>query len=243
MEGGMKMEWYQFYMLLLRWAHFLAGITWIGHLYYFNFTQTPFFAEADPAVRSGAIQKLVPRALWWFRWGAMLTFLTGILVYLHKVIEMGNEAFYASSYGLSITLGGLLGTIMFLNVWLVIWPNQKVVIASTTQVARGGQVIPESAQCGRRAALTSRTNLIFSIPMLFFMASAFHFQDLVRQTSAASLTWFAVIAAVIIGAIELNALVGSQGATKKPLDTVSGVLWAGFILALVFYLLFPIFFR
>ena len=240
------MDWYQFYLLLLRWAHFLAGITWIGHLYYFNFTQTPFFAEADPAVRSGAIQKLVPRALWWFRWSAMVTFLVGILIYIHKLIEVGAEAFYISTsapYGLSITLGGLLGTIMFLNVWLVIWPNQKVVIASTTQVAKGGQAIPEAAQSGRRAALTSRTNLLFSIPMLLFMGSAAHFPSLMsRQASAAALTWFSVIVVVIVGAIELNALVGSQGATKKPLDSVSGTLWAGFILALVLYVVFPIFF-
>ena len=70
------------WLYLLRWIHFLAGITWIGLLYYFNLVQTPFFAETDPAVRSGAIQKLVPRALWWFRWGAMGTFLAGLLMRL-----------------------------------------------------------------------------------------------------------------------------------------------------------------
>ena len=63
-------------LFLLRWTHFLAGITWIGLLYYFNFVQTPFFAETEAGVRSGAIQKLVPRALWWFRWGAVLTWVT-----------------------------------------------------------------------------------------------------------------------------------------------------------------------
>jgi uncharacterized membrane protein len=236
------MDWYQFYLLLLRWAHFLAGITWIGHLYYFNLTQTPFFAEADPAVRSGAVQKLVPRALWWFRWGAMFTFLMGILLYIHKLSEMGGQGFFGSSYGLAITVGGLLGTMMFLNVWLVIWPKQKIVIASATQVAQGGQAMPEAAAAARRAGLTSRTNTLFSIPMLFFMGAAFHFQSLVKQTSSASLTGFAVVTAVIIGAIELNALLGSQGATKKPLDSVSGTLWAGFILALVLFVLYPIFF-
>ena len=65
------------WLFLLRWIHFLAGITWIGILYYFNFVQTPFFAETDAPVRSGAVQKLVPRALWWFRWGAMFTFFSG----------------------------------------------------------------------------------------------------------------------------------------------------------------------
>ena len=70
------------FLLLLRWFHFLFGITWIGILYYFNFVQVPFFAETEPAVRSGAIQKLVPRALWWFRWGAMGTVIVGIIYLL-----------------------------------------------------------------------------------------------------------------------------------------------------------------
>ena len=110
----------------LRWIHFLAGITWIGILYYFNFVQTPFFAETEAPVRTGAIQKLVPRALWWFRWAAMITFLAGILMYLMRLGEMGAGLFFSSSYGVTITLGGLIGTIMFLNVWLVIWPNQQI---------------------------------------------------------------------------------------------------------------------
>lgn len=229
------------YLFFLRWIHFLAGITWIGILYYFNFVQTPFFAEADAPVRSGMVQKLVPRALWWFRWGAMVTFLAGILIYLHRWIEMGGGVFYTSSYGTAITVGGLIGTLMFLNVWLVIWPKQKVVIASATQVAQGGQAIPEAAACARRAGLTSRTNTVFSIPMLFHMGAASHYPSLVGQTSAAAWTWFWIITLVIIAAIEWNALVGSQGATKKPLDTVSGTLWAGFILAAVLYVLFLIF--
>ena len=77
-------------LFLLRWIHFLAGITWIGLLYYFNFVQTPFFAETEPPVRSGAIQKLVPRALWWFRWGAMVTFLSGLLIILHRMGVLGE---------------------------------------------------------------------------------------------------------------------------------------------------------
>jgi len=232
----------EIWLFFLRWVHFLAGITWIGLLYYFNFVQTPFFAETEPPVRSGAIQKLVPRALWWFRWGAMFTFLTGILIYIHRLAEMGGSVFYTSPYGLAITVGGLLGTIMFLNVWLVIWPNQKVVIASTTQVAQGGQPLPDAAARGRRAALASRTNTLFSIPMLFYMGAASHYPSLVRATGAAALTWFWIIVLVIAGAIELNALVGTQGPTKKPLDTVSGTLWAGFILTAVLYVLFLLFF-
>ena len=231
----------EFIIFLLRWIHLLSGVTWIGILYYFNFVQTPFFAETDPAVRGGAIQKLVPRALWWFRWAAMVTFLAGILMYLDELGRQGLAEFFTRSYGWSITVGGLLGTIMFLNVWLVIWPKQKVVIASATQVAQGGQAIPEAAACGRRAALTSRTNVVFSIPMLFYMGSARHY-TLFGEASSGAIAGLVIIGGLIIAALEANALIGSQGATKKPLDTVSGALWSGFILAAVLYLLFLILF-
>jgi uncharacterized membrane protein len=232
----------ELWLFLLRWIHFLAGITWIGILYYFNFVQTPFFAEAEPGVRSAAIQKLVPRALWWFRWGAMGTFLAGLLMYIHYLAQSGAEGFYSTPYAWAITLGGTLGTIMFLNVWLVIWPNQKVVIASATQAAQGGQAIPTAANCGRRAALTSRTNVVFSIPMLFFMGAR-HLPSGFAEATGGSIAAFLVIAGLIIAAVEANALVGLQGETKKPLDTVTGALWSGFILAAILFLLFWIFFR
>src|SRR5688572_32842941 len=219
----------------LRWIHFLAGITWIGILYYFNFVQTPFFAETEAPVRIGAIQKLVPRALWWFRWAAMITFLAGILIYIMRMSEMGVGLFYSSSYGVTITLGGLMGTIMFLNVWLIIWPNQQIVIASTNQVASGGQALPAAAGAARRGALASRTNVVFSIPMLFFMGAASHYPSLVGPSEALGVC--GVLSLIIIAAVELNPLVGTQGATKKFLDSVSGALWAGFILTAIFYVL------
>jgi uncharacterized membrane protein len=224
--------------MFLRWIHFLAGITWIGILYYFNFVQTPFFAETEAPVRTGAIQKLVPRALWWFRWGAMLTFLAGLGIYL---IEWNLQAgqFFSQHYGNIITLGGLLGTIMFLNVWLVIWPAQQVVIASTNQVASGGQALPDAAARGRRSALTSRTNVVFSIPMLFFMGAARHHPPLVSPGGLPAWLWIVLL--IIIAAVEYNALTGTQGATKKPLDSVSGALWFGFVLWAVLYVLLWIF--
>src|SRR5205809_861149 len=216
-------------LFFLRWIHFLAGITWIGLLYYFNFVQTPFFAETEAPDRSRAIQKLVPRALWWFLWGSMFTFLAGILIYLARLGEMGGGLFYTSSYGVTITVGGLMGTLMFLNVWLVIWPNQQIVIASANQVAGGGQALPAAAGAGRRAALTSRTNTVFSIPMLLYMGAASHYSPMVHQSDSRALFWLLVI--VIIGAVECNALLGTQGPTKVPLDSVNGTLWVGFLLA------------
>ncbi len=221
-------------LFILRWIHFLAGVTWIGILYYFNFVQTPFFAETEAPVRSGAIIKLVPRALWWFRWGAMFTFLAGIIIYLHKMGQSGAD-FFTTNYGVAITIGGLMGTIMFLNVWLVIWPAQQVVIASTTQVAQGGQALPEAAARARRAALASRTNTVFSVPMLFYMGAASHYGGLVGQTSGGAATALLLVTTLIIAAVEANALVGTQGPTKKPLDSVSGALWFGFILTFVLW--------
>jgi uncharacterized membrane protein len=230
------------WLFLLRWFHFLAGITWIGLLYYFNLVQTPFFAETEAGVRSGAIQKLVPRALWWFRWGAMLTFITGWLIIFHRLGQLGWTGWWNSSYGWSITLGGILGSVMWANVWLVIWPNQQVVIANALQTARGGQPIADAAARGRRAALASRTNVVLSIPMLFYMGAASHLPTLVRPNSAGK-PWMAILTAVIIVLVEVNALVGAQGATKKPLDTIQGTLTAGFVLSLLFYLMFEIFLR
>ena len=225
-------------LFILRWIHFLAGITWIGILYYFNFVQTPFFAETEAPVRSGAVQKLVPRALWWFRWGAMFTFLAGFLMYMIKLGEVGAADFYASPYGLAITIGGTMGTLMFLNVWLVIWPAQQVVIASAVQVAGGGQAIPEAAGRARRAALASRTNTLFSIPMLFFMGAASHYSSL--GMAGGSTAGFWIVSLLIIAVVEINCLIGTQDAAKKPLDSVSGTIWAGFILTLVQFLVFKI---
>jgi uncharacterized membrane protein len=225
----------EFTLFILRWIHFLSGITWIGILYYFNFVQTPFFAETEAGVRTAAIQKLVPRALWWFRWGAMFTFLAGIAIYIMRMGEMGGALFYSSSYGVTITVGGLLGTLMFLNVWLVIWPNQQVVIASANQVAGGGQALPAAAGAGRRSGLASRTNTVFSIPMLLYMGAASHYSPMVHQSDSRALFWLVVI--VIIGAVECNALVGTQGPTKVPLDSVKGALWVGFLLAAILLLL------
>ncbi len=203
---------------LFRWGHFLAGITWIGLLYYFNFVQGEYFKEAEDAHRSGAIQKLVPRALWWFRWGAMLTFLTGVAMLAYR----GPGVTY------DITIGATMGTLMFLNVWLIIWPNQKIVIASATQVAQGGEALPEAAAAAPKAALASRTNTLFSLPMLFFMGSSTHMSHgLLSGASEAGL----IVLLLLIAALELNGILGKQG----PMTTVKGVITCGFALTVVMY--------
>jgi uncharacterized membrane protein len=222
------------WLFLLRWIHFLSGITWIGILYYFNFVQVPFFAETEAPVRTGAIQKLVPRALWWFRWGAMFTFLSGLLIILHRI---GQGGFFGSSYGWAILLGGLIGTLMWANVWFVIWPNQKIVIQNAIDTAGGKPANPAAAPAGARAGLTSRTNTMLSVPMLFFMGAASHLPLPVPKTGAI----FWIVALIVLLATEWIALKGAPGqGAAKPLATVSGTLWAGFILAAVFYIWFEI---
>ena len=152
----------------MRWFHYFFGILWIGHLYYFNFSQMPFMAEADAATKSAVLQKLAPRTMFWFRWGAMLTFLTGFAMIGHK---LGMGVPVTSAWATIILSGGLIGTLMFLNVWLVIWPNNKLMIENATQVAKGDQPIPGLADLAARAAVASRTNTLFTIPMLFFMGA------------------------------------------------------------------------
>jgi len=216
------------FMFLLRWLHYFFGIIWIGILYYFNFIQGSFFSEIEASVKSVATQKLVPRALWWFRWGAMGTFLTG-LAYLSIRAQQIGPIFYEIPWGVSILLGALLGTLMWFNVWFVIWPAQKVVIQSATQVAQGGQAIPEAASRGARATCASRTNTLFSIPLLFYMGGASHLAIGVDETSNFNLLWMVLF--VIVGAIEFNALKGKPG----PMASVRGVITSGFLLTAVFY--------
>ena len=217
--------------LLLRWIHFLAGITWIGLLYYFNFVQGEWFKETDASSKTAAVQKLVPRALWWFRWAALFTFLAGALTLINKGMHAGGgwTAVYASSWGIMILTGSALGTLMFLNVWLIIWPNQQVVIASTNKVADGGEALPEAASCGAKAALASRTNTLFSIPMLLFMGAATHYPLVLPvDTNFSGLFW---VLAIIIGLLEVNGIVGKPG----PMASVKGVITSGLVLTVVLF--------
>ena len=159
------------------WVHVLAGITWIGLLYYFNFVQVPALADAvsDEGGPGGAgITKYVaPRALWWFRWGAALTWVSGAAYLGH--LGIFDDAFTlgmmsgADSYaGLTIGIGAWLGTIMLFNVWVLIWPNQKKVLGIVEASA------DEIAKAKRTAFLASRTNTLLSIPMLMSMVGYGH---------------------------------------------------------------------
>lgn len=213
-------------LFLFRWLHIFFGVIWIGLLYYFNFVQGSFFAETDAGTKSGAIQKLVPRALWWFRYGALFTIITGLIILTGRM-HMGFN--FASAWGVCILTGMTLGTIMFLNVWLVIWPNQKIVIASATAAATGGKALPEAASAGAKAGLASRTNTLFSVPMLFFMAAANHL--VITPDESSNYLLCAILLGVIVLGIEFNGLKGKTG----PITSVKGVIHMGFLLTVVLY--------
>jgi uncharacterized membrane protein len=162
---------------IIIWLHVLAGITWIGLLYYFNFVQVPALGEAlnDEGGPGGAgISKYVaPRALWWFRWGALVTWLSGAAYLGHTgqfvaAFTLGLASDPVNTYALTIGIGAWLGTIMFLNVWVLIWPNQKKVLgiveASPDEIARAKNI----------AFLASRSNTLMSIPMVMSMVGAHH---------------------------------------------------------------------
>ena len=227
MESFSLEGWY----LLLRWFHVLAGITWIGMLYYFNLVQTPFFGtELGGQAKSLMTRGLVPNALWWFRWGAMFTFITGLLYVLTR---WGHEHVpLASDYMTRILTGGLLGPTMWANVWFVIWPAQQGVIANATKVAAGGEADPAAAPRGARAGLASRTNTMFSIPMLFFMVSASHFNSLGIERN---LTLYWLITLALVGVMEMNALVGTGQSRQKPLSTVSGTIHLGLAITFILF--------
>ncbi len=155
---------------MIMWLHVLAGVTWIGLLYYFNFVQAPALAAAakDQGGPGGAgISKYVaPRALLWFRWAAVVTWLTGAL-YLWRV-GLFVDAFTLQGAGLTIGVGAWLGTIMLFNVWVLIWPNQKKVLGLVEATA------DQIAKARRVAFLASRANTVLSVPMLMSMVGFGH---------------------------------------------------------------------
>jgi uncharacterized membrane protein len=140
---------------LFRWLHILSGVMWIGHLWYFNFTQAPTVPKIPAELRPAITKFILPEALFWFRWGAMATIGLGI----------GSHNKHITAIG----FGMWLGTIMWFNVWFIIWPNQKKVIGIT---AASDEVKKVAA---RTASLTSRANTLLSIPMLYCMASVHYY--------------------------------------------------------------------
>ena len=156
-------------VFFFRWLHVLSGVMWIGLLWYFNFVQIPNMPKI-PDDQKPAIGKVIaPAALFWFRWGAMATIVTGLIVammngYLVEAITLGFIDGVPKHTAIGI--GMWLGAYMWFNVWFIIWPNQKKALGIVEASAE------EKAAAGRTAMLFSRTNTVLSIPMLFAMVSA-----------------------------------------------------------------------
>ena len=197
----------EFFNFLVRWSHLLVGIVWIGMLYYFNFVQGGYFKQATPEGLADAKQKLAPSALWWFRWGAMFTFITGLYL-LHSISNVLNNY---------IIVGAVMGTLMAANVWMVIWPAQRIALG----IEEGG----DKAAAGAKALLASRTNTMFSAPMLFGMLAGPHYGQYGTEIGGTGLT----VALVIVLVLEVNALKGKQG----PMTTVNGVIGCSLVLTAV----------
>ena len=187
--------------------HVLFGIAWIGLLYYFNFVQAEYVKIADPDAKADVFKKLAPNALWWFRWAALFTFLTGVIL-LHQIyVRIGTE----------IILGATMGTIMMLNVWGIIWRNQKIVL---------GMKEGDAAAAGAKAGLASRTNTLFSVPMLMYMVYSVHGGNVGMGISVNAL----YLGLGIILAIEANAIWGKM---VPAITSVRAVIISSFALAIV----------
>jgi uncharacterized membrane protein len=226
-----------YFFFALHWIHVLSSVVWLGTLYFFNFYLTAFLQKARPDVRVEVFSTLVPLALRGFNWSTLATVLSGWLLYFHSLNAVGIAVFFNWPYGLAISLGGLLGTVMFLNGWFIMHPKQERVVASAVRVAKGGEPDPEAPLLSRHVVLTSRVNLLLSIPMLFLMVSATHDPPMFLMTAASAPIWFWIIVLVIVGAVEIIPILGPRGGIKKGIETVSGALTAGFVLLAVFYVL------
>src|ERR1700731_715832 len=212
----------------------------------------------DPAARANAMDKLAWRALWWFRWSSVLTVLTGLMILGFN--EQFKNSYFKTTPGISIATGILLALTMFGNVWSIIWPTQRIVIGNARTTAAGGAADPDAPAAGRRALLASRMNIIFSIPMLFFMVGTSHFffplpvlffrggtshffvaAHFKFQPSGSDRAVYWIIVLVTWLAFELDA-VGVIGGTgpgplKWPYETHRNAIISGFALAVVYYAL------
>ena len=193
-------------LFALRWFHFIFGIIWIGHLYFFNFVNGPLGKVLDGPTKKIVMPQLMPRALWWFRWAAMFTMLTG-WIYVGMKLGLNGQGFVegltTTTWGQWIGLGGLLGTYMWFNVWFIIWPAQKKLITWTKK----GEAPPEMAALAKKAMMTSRLNTYLSFPMLFCMGAASHLP---------AFNWVYVLSAFVISFVLVwhlvNKVAGKVGA-------------------------------
>lgn len=203
-------------VFLLRWSHLLFGIAWVGLLFYFSFIQSEYFKEAYITASTDVKAKLVPRAFAWFRWSALFTLLTGLVLF----VGLGHRG-VLNDY---TVLGSVLGTVMFLNAWLVLWPQQQIALG-----LRSGDI--ERAEA--RVTLVSRTNVLFSAPVVFCMLASPHLgytaDYLLAEGGAGPGLWLSL---ALVTIIELNGLFGKLG----PMASIRGVIHFSLALSALFFL-------
>jgi uncharacterized membrane protein len=233
---------------LFRYLHILAGVTWIGLLYYFNLVQVPALAAYgdEGKARNITIDKVARRALWWFRWASIATLATGILI--TGAVKNYWQDFMGTTDGVNhvghdvaISIGMTIGILMAANVWMIIWKNQKIVLANAANVLGGGEANADAPTAGRKALLASRQNMIFSISMLFFMVGGAHmYSQAFDAATKSNANLLMMIAIAIVALLELNAI-GIFGGIKagnkmlwmyeshKNALITSGILWVVFV--------------
>ncbi len=191
--------------IIVRWLHVIAGIIWIGHLYFFNWVNVNFQAVLEKEYKKSVNPKLLGRALFFFRWGAMITFIAGLILFTEIYMYQSGKGFGPSAAfsipgkGLTdraiwILIGGTLATIMWFNVWFIIWPAQKKILSAV----RDGQ--PPDAALVKRATLASKINTYLSAPMLFGMLAPNHYPAL-RPFMSKGLVTLLVFVVVALGTI------------------------------------------
>jgi uncharacterized membrane protein len=227
-------------------SHVIVAVMWMGLLWFFNFVQTPAFAEMEASSRNDAFDKLTWRALWWFRWSAAATVVFGLLIIAIAPKGLyGKDFWIHTAQGPTLAIGILFGLVMFLNVWLVIWPKQQIVIANARTLKAGGEANPDAAAAARAGAMASRQNMIFSLPLLVFMVGAAHFYALAPNfgnvISGSKAVIYILIGVVVLLILELNALgmISGRGNTGLNMiyETHKNAMYTGFGLIVAFYIL------
>src|SRR6478736_3859255 len=206
-------------------SHVIVAVMWMGLLWFFNFVQTPAYAEMEASSRNDAFDKLTWRALWWFRWAAAATVLFGLLIIGAAPKGSYDKDFWIhTAAGPTLAIGILFGLVMFLNVWLVIWPNQQVVIANARTLKAGGEANPAAAASARAGAMASRQNTIFSLPLLVFMVGASHFYNVGPsfgdRLSSGKCVIYLLIGIVVLAVLELNCLGKLSGRGNTGLNVI-----------------------
>jgi uncharacterized membrane protein len=230
-------------------SHVVAAVMWMGLLWFFNFVQTPAYAEMDGAARNNAFDKLTWRALWWFRWAAAATVAFGLLIIAVNPDGYKRD-FWKSTPGVTLLIGILFGLTMLYNVWMVIWPAQQKVIANARNVQAGGEADPNAPAAARAGAMASRQNTIFSLPLLVFMVGAAHFYAVSHFSpdpgAGKWLVYFLFGIAVLV-ILEANALGKISGTGNTGLNMIyeshKNAMYAGFVLIVAFYILAEILLR